>query len=171
MAGPAGPAINGRNSCQEQAKRPESEDINEHNLRTQDLRPAHRGSHPGQPQQPRMPLPGGPGQAGKAGGYRAVGPEPGQRRQEGAAVITLYLIIAVALIAAGAVAGFLVVVSWGIHREEATYSITIHPPGRIAGGARVANGVHARFPGVIQEARYYQQDFPRSRRDRRVMPP
>ena len=85
-------------------------------------------------------------------------------------MITVYLIIAAALIIAGAVAGFMVVVSWGIHREESAYSMTIHPPTRAAAGARVANGVHARFPGVIQEARYYQQDFPRSRRERRGMP-
>ena len=85
-------------------------------------------------------------------------------------MITLYLLIAVVLIAAGAVAGFMVVVSMGIHREEAAYSMTIHPPGRVAAGARTANGMHARFPGVIQEARYYQQDFPRSRRDGKVMP-
>ncbi len=77
----------------------------------------------------------------------------------GIVVITLYLIIAVALIAAGAVAGFVVVVSWGIHREEARYSMTVHPPGRVAAGVRVANGMHARFPGVIQEARYYHRDF------------
>ena len=86
-------------------------------------------------------------------------------------MITLYLIIAAALIIAGAVAGFMVVISWGIHREEAAYSMTIHPPTRAAAGARVANGVHARFPGVIQEARHYQQDLPRSRRERKGTPP
>ena len=48
--------------------------------------------------------------------------------------------------------------------------MTIHPPTRAAAGARVANGVHARFPGVIQEARYYHEDFPRSRRDRKGTP-
>jgi hypothetical protein len=85
-------------------------------------------------------------------------------------VIALYLVIAAALFIAGAVAGFMVVISWGIHREEAAYSMTIHPPTRAAAGARVANGMHARFPGVIQEARYYQQDFPRSRRERKGRP-
>ena len=85
-------------------------------------------------------------------------------------MITLYLIIAAALIIAGAVAGFMVMISWGIHREEAAYSMTIHPPTRAAAGARVANGVHARFPGVIQEARYYHEDFPRSRRERKGTP-
>lgn len=74
-------------------------------------------------------------------------------------MITLYLIIAVALIAAGAVAGFMVVISWGIHSEEARYSLTVHPPGRAAAGARIANGAYARFPGVIQESRYYHRDF------------
>ena len=82
-------------------------------------------------------------------------------------MITLYLIIAVALIAAGAIAGFMVVISWGIHREEARYSLTVHPPGRAAAGARVTNGVHARFPGVIQEARYYHRDPGRPGREGR----
>ena len=85
-------------------------------------------------------------------------------------MITLFVLLAVVLIAAGTGAGFLVVVSLGIHREEAAYSMTVPTQDRITRGARVANGVHARFPGVIQEARYYRQDFPRSRRDRRVMP-
>jgi len=86
-------------------------------------------------------------------------------------MITLYLIIGGVLLVGGAVAGIMAVIAWGIHREESSYSMTIHPPSRAAAGARRANGMYARFPGVIQEARYYRQDYPRSRRERKGMAP
>lgn len=62
-------------------------------------------------------------------------------------MIEFYLISAVVLFAAGAVAGFVALVSLGIHREERLYSMTMDAPGRIARGARVANGLHSSMAG------------------------
>jgi hypothetical protein len=69
-------------------------------------------------------------------------------------------VAAVALIAAGVVAGFLVLVALGIHREESARSMTVPTADRVALGARVANGMHARYPGVLEEVS--------SRREREV---
>ena len=57
-----------------------------------------------------------------------------------------YVMAAIALMAAGAAAGIIVLVSLGIRREEKANSLTIGSPGRLASGARVANGVYARRP-------------------------
>lgn len=64
----------------------------------------------------------------------------------------LILVLAVVLIAAGAVAGGLVIVVVGIHREEKAYSLTVKSPGRAASGARTINGVYTRRPGVRAQA-------------------
>jgi len=74
-------------------------------------------------------------------------------------MIGAYAIIAVALLAAGAVIGFLAFVSLGIHREEAAGSMTLPTSDRIARGARAATGAYARLPGVLQQASLSQQDF------------
>jgi hypothetical protein len=68
-------------------------------------------------------------------------------------VIEAYALAAVALLAAGAVVGFLAVVALGIRREEAAFSLTTPTSDRVALGARVATRAYARLPGVIQEVR------------------
>jgi len=72
-----------------------------------------------------------------------------------------YITAAVALVGLGSVASFLVLVSLGIHREERARSMTVRTPDRVARGARVTNGVHARYPGVLHEAAAYRHDLPR----------
>jgi hypothetical protein len=72
-------------------------------------------------------------------------------------MIEVYALAAVALLAAGAVVGFLVVVALGIHREEAALSMTTTTSDRVARGARVANGLSARSPGILQEVSLYRQ--------------
>ena len=74
-------------------------------------------------------------------------------------MIEVYVLAAVALLAAGAAAGFVVVVSLGIRREEAVRSMTIPTSDQVARGARVANGLYVRRPGVIQEASLRQQQL------------
>jgi Flp pilus assembly protein protease CpaA len=59
-------------------------------------------------------------------------------------MVEIYAVAAVVLIGAGVVAGILTVVVLGIRREEKAYSLTIGSPGRLASGARVINGAHAR---------------------------
>lgn len=72
-------------------------------------------------------------------------------------MIGVYALVAGVLLAAGAVIGFVAVVSLGIHREEAARSMTIPTSDRIARGARAANGVYVRIPGVLQEASLHRQ--------------
>jgi hypothetical protein len=74
-------------------------------------------------------------------------------------MIEVYALTAVALLAAGAVTGFLALVSLGIHREEAARSMTIPTSDRVARGARTATGMYTRIPGVIQEASLHRQEF------------
>ena len=59
-------------------------------------------------------------------------------------MIEVYVLAAVALLAAGAVLGFVVLVSLGIHREEAARSMKTSTSARVARGARAANGLYAR---------------------------
>jgi len=61
-------------------------------------------------------------------------------------VIEAYALVAVALLAAGAVVGFLAVVALGSRREEAAHSLTIPAADRDALGARVATRAYARLP-------------------------
>jgi hypothetical protein len=68
----------------------------------------------------------------------------------------------VALFGLGAVAGFVLVVSLGIRREERNRTMTLRTEDKIARGARVANGVHARRPALIHEAVAYRHDLPAS---------
>ena len=74
-------------------------------------------------------------------------------------MIEAYAITAVALLAAGAVIGFLIFLALGIHREEVARSMTLPTSDRIARGARAATGAYARLPGVLQQASLPQQDY------------
>lgn len=67
-----------------------------------------------------------------------------------------YALAAVALLAAGAVAGFLALVSLGIHRDGNIKNPASDP---IARGARTANGVSVRISGVTRDASLYRQDY------------
>jgi hypothetical protein len=73
-------------------------------------------------------------------------------------MIEVYALAAVALLAAGAVIGFVALVSLGIHREETARSVTTPTSDRVARGARAATGMYARLPGVLQEASHHRQD-------------
>jgi hypothetical protein len=69
----------------------------------------------------------------------------------------VYALAAVALLGIGAAAGFLIVISLGIRREESALSVTTPTSSRIARGTRAANGMHARAPGILQEVSLYRQ--------------
>jgi hypothetical protein len=73
-------------------------------------------------------------------------------------MIEMYLIIAGALVLAGAIAGVLTVVAVGIHREERAYSLTTDSPDRITSGSRAANGLYARRPGVTHQIGHPRAD-------------
>jgi hypothetical protein len=75
-------------------------------------------------------------------------------------MIEFYALAAVALLIAGAVVGFVALVCVGIHREERHGTMTVDAPDRVASGARVANGMHARLPGVMYEAAYFRHRQP-----------
>ena len=66
-------------------------------------------------------------------------------------MIELYVFAAIALIIGGAIVGTLTVLAAGIRREEKAYSFTIGSPSRVSSGARVANGLYVRIPGVTQQ--------------------
>jgi hypothetical protein len=95
-------------------------------------------------------------------------------------MIEAYAITAVALLAAGAVIGFLVVVSLGIQRDDRRKDFLASTDDRVARGARRATGIGARgmtipasdrvargtrgaedgyirIPGVLQEASLHRQ--------------
>lgn len=79
-------------------------------------------------------------------------------------MIEVYAIVAMTLLLAGAVIGFLAVISVGIHREEAALTVTTPTSDRLAGGVRVINGMTSRTPGVLPEVRVH-------RLHRRGLPP
>ena len=66
-------------------------------------------------------------------------------------MIGIYLSVAAALVIAGAVAGVLIVVSLGIHREERRLSLTRSVPDRAARGARQVNGLYTCGPGLTYQ--------------------
>lgn len=68
-------------------------------------------------------------------------------------MIEVYALDTVAMAVAGGVVGFLAVVSLGIHREEAAYTMTEPTSNRVARYARAANGVYVRAPGVARQVR------------------
>jgi hypothetical protein len=58
--------------------------------------------------------------------------------------MTAYLLSAVALLAAGAALGYVLLVAVAIHREEADRSFKAVRSGRLIRGARAANGLYIR---------------------------
>jgi hypothetical protein len=60
----------------------------------------------------------------------------------------IYVIGAIALLAAGAMIGFLMIFAVGIHREEKARSLRNANPGRIASGLRVVmdTRIHPQVP-------------------------
>ncbi|MGO8895585.1 MAG: hypothetical protein ACLP8X_10835 [Streptosporangiaceae bacterium] len=61
-------------------------------------------------------------------------------------MIEVYLLIAVALVAAGATLGVVAVICLGIRRDEKAHRLAIKSPDRIAGFARGACGFYTRIP-------------------------
>jgi heme/copper-type cytochrome/quinol oxidase subunit 2 len=58
----------------------------------------------------------------------------------------IFLIIALVVFVAGAVAGVLVLVSWGIRREERDFTLTRKAPGQLTQGTRRVTGLWVRQP-------------------------
>ncbi|MGP8000507.1 MAG: hypothetical protein ACLPKI_24765 [Streptosporangiaceae bacterium] len=59
---------------------------------------------------------------------------------------TIVLVAALVTFFAGAVAGVLVLVSWGIRREERDFTLTRQAPGQLIGGTRRITGLWVRRP-------------------------
>jgi hypothetical protein len=59
-------------------------------------------------------------------------------------MVTVIVLIALVIFAGGAAAGGILLVSWGIHREEQDFSLTRQAPDRVSMGARVVTGLHVR---------------------------
>ena len=60
-------------------------------------------------------------------------------------MVATVVIIALVIAGAGAViTGCLLLVSWGIQREERGYSFTGQAPGRLSAGARALTGLYVR---------------------------
>ena len=88
------------------------------------------------------------------------GPEVSGGRQEGTVgMMEAYALAAVALLAAGAVIGFLAFVSLGTNRDDAARSMLNPTSDRVARGARIANGVSGRGSSVIHDTTPYRQDY------------
>jgi hypothetical protein len=81
-------------------------------------------------------------------------------------MIVMIATAVVALFGLGAATGFVVFVSLGIRREERSRTMTLVTGDKIARGARVANGIHAKRPALIHEAVAYRHDLPRPDLDR-----
>jgi hypothetical protein len=75
------------------------------------------------------------------------------------------LLAAVALLGIGAALGWVVLVSLGIRREENSRTLTLATPDKIARGARVTMGVHARRPALIHQTAAYYRNDPRPLQD------
>jgi hypothetical protein len=67
-----------------------------------------------------------------------------------------YALAAVALLAAGAVVGFLALLALGIRRDRV---MTEPASGRLTRGARAANGVTVRLYGTTRDASLHRQDY------------
>ena len=74
-------------------------------------------------------------------------------------MIVAYAVAAVAGLTASAVVGCTVLVSVGIHREEAVGSMTTSTSDRVARVVRVFTGLSARSSGAPQPACPHQQDL------------
>ena len=104
--------------------------------------------------------PGGAGPAVRRAAAEAVAglarASPAARlrcREQVSIMIGMYAIVAFALVAGGAAAGIVVVVSLGIHRERKGH------PGWAAAGARAASGLYVRRPRAPHRTRARQQDL------------
>jgi len=73
-------------------------------------------------------------------------------------MIEMYAVAAIALIAAGAAIGILVVFAIGIHREDKAYSLGTASPGRITGGLRAVTSAYA-HPQLPELASRQRQDL------------
>lgn len=59
-------------------------------------------------------------------------------------MVTIIVLVAAVIFAAGAAAGGIVLVSWGIRREEQDFSMTGQAPSRASLGARLVTGLYVR---------------------------
>jgi uncharacterized membrane protein YphA (DoxX/SURF4 family) len=50
----------------------------------------------------------------------------------------------ITIFAAGAAVGVILLVSWGVHREERNFSLTRQAPGKASQGARVVTSLYVR---------------------------
>jgi hypothetical protein len=50
----------------------------------------------------------------------------------------------IAIFAAGAAVGVILLVSWGVHREERNFSLTRQAPGKTSQGARLVTDLYVR---------------------------
>jgi hypothetical protein len=73
-------------------------------------------------------------------------------------MVIAILMAAVALLGLGAVLGYIALVSLGIHREEASQTLTLPTADKIVRGARTTMGVHAKQPALIHEVAFYRRD-------------
>ena len=111
--------------------------------------PAWDGVGPAEPRQPPGLFCGGPGGRGEE---TAVG------------MIGMYVMDAIALFLFGALIGYVTVISMASHRDK---DIIAPAPDRLTRGARVANRLHTRGPGVFNEAAYrYDPPRPPDQADR-----
>jgi hypothetical protein len=77
---------------------------------------------------------------------------------------TIALVIALVVFIAGAVAGVLILVSWGIRREERDFTLTArHAPGQLTQGTRRVTGLWVRRP--VDPPAWTGQDDPWARQD------
>jgi hypothetical protein len=72
-------------------------------------------------------------------------------------MILAYGLALLALFLLGAVIGYIAVISLASHRDK---DITTATRSRIARGARITNGLHARRPGVFHEQVAYRHNLP-----------
>jgi hypothetical protein len=72
-------------------------------------------------------------------------------------MIGICAVAAGTLLLTGGGIGFLMVIALGIHREEATLSMTNRTTDRLSNGVRAVNGVTSRSTGVLQEVSLYRQ--------------
>ncbi|HTT53174.1 MAG TPA: hypothetical protein VMH35_17400 [Streptosporangiaceae bacterium] len=54
------------------------------------------------------------------------------------------IVTALVIFAAGAAAGIILLVSWGIHREERDFTLTRRAPGTMSQGTRLVTGLYVR---------------------------
>jgi hypothetical protein len=57
---------------------------------------------------------------------------------------TTLLLVGIVIFAAGAAAGGILLVSWGIRREEQDFSLTRQAPGQVSLGTRRVTGLYVR---------------------------